>query len=304
MDFAKAFNKVCHSLLVHKLHHYGIHGKVNCWTENWLAGRKQAVVVESESSGSVSIKSGVPKGSVLGQGLFLYYINDLPSSLYSTTCLFADDTIAYPVIATPEDAKLLQEDLTTLEDLEHQLKMRFHPDKYTKLTLTVISKRKLVKAEPKLHEHIIASVSSAKYLGVTITEDLKWDTHIQKICNKANRTIGFLRKNLSTGAIAIKQQAYFMLVRLLVEYASTVWDPHTQINIQRLKMVQRRAARYVTNRQRNTSSISNILLSLHWWTLQYERKVGYKSHCRAAEPDILIPMINRKYDMNFNLVYF
>ena len=50
MDFAKAFDKVCHSLLVHKLHHYGIQGNVNRWIKNWLANRKQYVVVEGEKS--------------------------------------------------------------------------------------------------------------------------------------------------------------------------------------------------------------------------------------------------------------
>ena len=129
-----------------------------------------------------------------------------------------------------------------------------------------------MKAEYKLHGHIIANVSSAKYVGVTTTEDLKWDTHIWNICNKANRTIGFLRRNLSIGAFAIKQQTYFTLVRPLIEYASTVWDPHTQVNIWRLEIVQRRAARYVTNRQRNTSSVSTMLHSLHMWTLQDRRK--------------------------------
>ena len=46
MDFAKAFGKVCHSLLIHKLHHYGIRGKINSWIENWLANRTQSVVID------------------------------------------------------------------------------------------------------------------------------------------------------------------------------------------------------------------------------------------------------------------
>ena len=87
----------------------------------------------------------------------------------------------------------------------------------------------------QLHGHILASVSSAKYLGITVTDDLRWDTHIQSICDKANRTIDFLRRNLSIGSVSIKQQAYFSLVRPLVEYASTVWDPYTQANIQKLE---------------------------------------------------------------------
>ena len=94
MDFAKAFDKVDHSLLTHKLHHYGIRGEVNTWIKNWLKDRTQSVVVEGEKSEPVSVDSGVPQGSVLGPGLFLYYINDLPERLRSRVRLFADDTIA------------------------------------------------------------------------------------------------------------------------------------------------------------------------------------------------------------------
>ena len=113
--------------------------------------------------------------------------------------------------------------------------MKFHPDTCTKLTVT--NKRSPIKTVDQLHGHILASVSSAKHLGVIVTEDLKRETHIQSICYKANRTIGFLRRNLNTGALSIKQQAYF-IVRSLVEYASIVWDPYTQTNIQKLEMVQ------------------------------------------------------------------
>ena len=120
--------------------------------------------------------------------------------------------------------------------------------------------------------HILSRVTSAKYLGVTITEDLRWDSHINDICAKANRTLGFLRRNIKIGSAAIKQQAYFTLVRPLVEYASTVWNPHTDKNIRKLEMVQRRAARYVTNRHRNKSSVSDMLQGLDWRTLEDRRR--------------------------------
>ena len=161
MDFAKAFDKVCHSLLVHKLHHYGIRGKVNKWIKNWLTNRKQCVVVEGEKSQFVIVFSGVPQGSVLGPCLFLYYINDLAAQLHSTVRLFADDTIAYLVIETPEDASLLQEDLTTLAKWEDQWRMKFHPSKCTKMTVT--SKRSPTKTEYNLHGHVLASVPSAGF---------------------------------------------------------------------------------------------------------------------------------------------
>ena len=90
---------------MHKLHHYGIRGKINSWIKSWLANRTQSVVIDGEHSESVSVESGVPQGSVLGPGLFPYYINDLPEGLNSIVRLFADDTIAYLVIVNPQDAE-------------------------------------------------------------------------------------------------------------------------------------------------------------------------------------------------------
>ena len=95
MDFSKAFDKVSHSLLLHKLDHYGIRGKTNRWIQAFLTGRSQSVVVEGQKSQSVDVESGVPQGSVLGPSLFLFYINDIPTGIDSTVRLFADDTVVY-----------------------------------------------------------------------------------------------------------------------------------------------------------------------------------------------------------------
>ena len=95
MDFSKAFDNVCHSLLLHKINHYGITGKVNIWIEDFLSHREQAVVVEGETSEKVDVESGVPQGSVLGPCLFLLYINDLPDNIRSKVRLLADDIIMY-----------------------------------------------------------------------------------------------------------------------------------------------------------------------------------------------------------------
>lgn len=178
--------------------------------------------------------------------------------------------MAYLVIVLPKDTEILQGDLNKLAVWEDIWDMKFHPGKC--VVLTVSSKKTPIQADYNLHGHILSRVKSAKYLGVTITDDLKWDSHIQSICDKANRTIGFLRRNLNIGATAIKEKAYFTLVRPLVEYASTVWDPHTQSNIHKLEMVQRRAARYVKSRHRNLSSVSDLLTTLNWRSLQDRRK--------------------------------
>jgi len=93
MNFPKAFDKVSHNLLIEKLKHYGIRGKVNNWIESFLSGRTQAVIVEGKISKYLPVDSGVPQGSVLGPSLFLCYINDVSTGLDSTIRLLADDTM-------------------------------------------------------------------------------------------------------------------------------------------------------------------------------------------------------------------
>ena len=297
MDFSKAFDKVSHSLLIHKLHHYGITGKTNRWINSFLSQRSQCVVVEGVSSDRVPVESGVPQGSVLGPSLFLFYINDMPEGLTSTVRLFADDTIAYIAITSDADTNTLQEDLDKLAEWEGAWLMKFHPEKCNVLTIT--NNRNIIRKDYTLHGHILEHVTSAKYLGVTITSDLKWSQHINNITTKANSTIGFLKRNLNISNRGIKESSYKSLVRPTLYYASAVWDPYHQTDIKRLDMVQRRAARYVLNRFHNTSSVSDMLEHLEWPTLEDRRKTArlsmmYKLHNNKVKVDVsskLTPVI-------------
>lgn len=257
MDFAKAFDKVCHSLLSHKLEHYGIRGKTNLWIQAFLSNRSQSVVLEGVTSDTVSVESGVPQGSVLGPSLFLFYINDIPEGLNAVVRLFADDTLAYLAITNKSDCSTLQADLDKLAVWEEKWKMSFHPDKCQ--VLTISKKRSPICHNYTLHGHTLEHVTSAKYLGCTLNNNLDWGQHIHNICNKANRTTSFLRRNLNIASTSTKETAYKALVRPTVEYASTVWDPHEKGDIHRLDMVQRRAAPYVKNKYHNRSSVTDML---------------------------------------------
>lgn len=96
--------------------------------------------------------------------------------------------------------------------------MQFHPDKCVFLSIT--KTREPIHNNYILHGHKLEHVSSAKYLDVTITSDLKWGAHINNICQKSNRTIGFLKRIFNIVNSEIKEKAYTALVRPTVEYAS------------------------------------------------------------------------------------
>ena len=114
MDFPKAFDKVPHRRLLHKLDYYGIRGSTHKWISSRLSGRGQQVVLDGQASDPVPVLSSVPQGSVLGLILFLIFINDLPDNIKSSVCLFAEDCVLYRNIHSLQDCLILQEDLDSL----------------------------------------------------------------------------------------------------------------------------------------------------------------------------------------------
>ena len=95
MDFRKAFDTVCHKILLDKLYHYGIRGPAHSLIKNYLYRRQQFVTINNACSSYKAINIGVPQGSILGPLLFLIYINDLPNALHTNPRLFADDTCLF-----------------------------------------------------------------------------------------------------------------------------------------------------------------------------------------------------------------
>ena len=92
LDLIKAFDTVKHDILLGKLEHYGVRGICHTLLHSYLKNRNQFVSFQNNYSSLKLLSCGVPQGLILGQFLFLVYINDLPNALSNKPRLYADDT--------------------------------------------------------------------------------------------------------------------------------------------------------------------------------------------------------------------
>ena len=157
--------------------------------------------------------------------------------------------------------------------------MRFQPVKCNMMQL--MNKRtNKIQASFKLEDTVLENVESIKYLGVTITRDLKWNTLISYVCTKANRTLGFFRRNLFPCPKDVREAAYKCLVRHILEYGCSVWDPRYEGLIDDLEKVQKRAARFVTrNYTYEKCSMTDILKKLKWESMSKEGRIIIELYC-------------------------
>ena len=269
LDFQKAFDRVPHQRLQIKLQFYGISGDTLNWIMSFLTDRQQAVVIDGTQSSWRNVSSGVPQCSVLGPTLFLIFINDITDQVQSKIRLFADDCVVYRDIASEVDHQILQHDLAQLSTWSSVWQMSFNVKKCGVLSIT--RKRSPSIFDYKLHNDVIPRPTEYKYLGVTVTPDLRWNTHCQKIRHKASRTLGLIRRTLSPCSMEVKTRAYAALVRPQLEYAAEAWNPHTVTTINALEQVQKAAARFVHGDYRRTTSSSALVSALGWHTLHNRR---------------------------------
>ncbi len=264
LDFSKAFDSVPRLRLMSKLDHYGIRGLSANWTKAFLSNRSQVVSINGCHSHPQPVICGVPQGTILAPVLFLLYINNISENIKSQIHLLADDGIIYRETNNDQDHVTLQEDLDNLNNWANKWQLNFNFSKCYHLGIT--NKRDPETYSYMMNNQIINRVSSTKYLGITITHK-----HCDIICGKANSILGLLRRILGECNAAVKSKAYASLVRPQREYASTAWNPYTKRNINKIEMVQCRAARFVFNNYSRASHVSSMIDRLGWDNLQQQR---------------------------------
>ena len=279
LDFAKAFDKVDHQILLQKIYAYGIRGKVLSWITSYLSDRTQTVVINGKKSNPAPVISGVPQGTVLGPILFLIYINDLHSCVkHSFLSSFADDTRILKEINKVTDVNHLQADLDEVVQWSKRNNMKLHTDKFEYLCHNSSSTRTLreLPFSSQYYQYTtsdgscITPTPMVRDIGINIVPDLTWSPHINIISDSARKMAAWSLSVFSDRSTSTMMTIYKTLIRSKVEYCCPLWDPTKIEDIVTLEGIQRSFTSKIT-------SISHLhyynrLKSLKLMSLQRRRE--------------------------------
>lgn len=253
LDIEKAFDTVWHKGLIHKLNTLNIPIYLIKIIQNYLTNRTFAVIANRAQSDKQSIVAGVPQGSILGPVLFLYYINDIPTTQKTQVALFADDTAIYSSSWSKKVAiKNVQEHFNVILEHFYNWKIKINE---AKTELVIFSKKtKKVDIPPlSVNNEIINPKRSAKYLGVILDDKLNFSQHVQSIHSKAQKIKGMLHHLIcKKSALSVKNKLllYKTLIKPVILYASPIWGYTCKTNINKLQIIQNKILRQITRSER------------------------------------------------------
>lgn len=266
LDFLKAFDRVPHDRLLYKLEHLGIRGNLHSWISCFLKNRQAVVRVNKTHSKPFKSTSGVPQGSVLGPLLFIIYISDIATGIKTSIIHFADDTKLYgdPI----KQGADIQQDLDRIQEWTEKWLLALNSEKCTVVHIGYNNPRK----QYFINETRISAVTQQSDLGVTISEDLKWEPHISKITKKANKMAYMFRMAFADHSKAMVLKMYKAYIRPTLDYAHCIWSPYFLKDKMDLEKAQRRITKIPP--ENKNSTYEQRLSAMKLTTLEARRERG------------------------------
>lgn len=240
LDFLKAFDMVPHRRLLLKLKGYGFKTDLLNWLESFLSNRRQRVVLGDSVSEWKSVTKGVPQGSVLGPLLFLLFINDMPELFSNQSKLYAEDSKIIAMIEDIGKALALQNDINALTDWTKNWLMRLNVSKCKVMYFGKAEAPRIVYSmeDVSTGTRVPLEVSNCERdLGINISSDMRWHTHISSIVSKANKIMGLLLKTFTSRDQDLWKLLYTSIIRPHLEYGSVVWNPYLRSDIEAIERV-------------------------------------------------------------------
>ena len=247
LDFAKAFDRIGHNILILKLLDLGVRSSLLPWIINFLSNRRHRVKLGGETSDWLPMNAGVPQGTKLGPILFLVMINDLDVKTHAMDIWkFVDDISTSEGITKDSNSKF-QSCIDSINSWASCNLMKLNPKKCKELRVCFLGKRLIYHAPLLIDGHALEVVRSHKVLGLVIQNDLKWNEHIESVVSKASKRLYIIR-TLRRGGVPAEDllTIYFALIRSVLEYCCVVWHHSIPLYLaNEVERVQRRALKII-----------------------------------------------------------
>ncbi|CAF1386888.1 unnamed protein product [Didymodactylos carnosus] len=275
LDFQKAFDNVNHEYLLFKLYQKGIRGKALKWIKDYLSNRSIQTVLDGHNSNKRYVTKGVPQGSVIGPLLFLVYIDDLPIGIDSSIKLFANDVILFnhhsnSVICSNN----LNKDLVTIQDWSEKWFISLNPKKCESITFSTRYHRKTALTLPPLllYGLPIQERDEVKYLGLILSYDLSWNSHVTRIVSKASSIVGLMKFHQRLLVRNTFDIIFKSCVLSVLNNAAIIYSLTTDANLNKLESMQYDASRVALGAMRGSSKEKCFEL-LGWIPLRSHFKI-------------------------------
>ena len=247
LDFSKAFDKVDHGILLHKLKALRITGHLGIWFFNFLTRRSHFVRLPGAISGDSPVLSGVPQGTVLGPLLFLIMLADINKDISESNLIsFADDTRIYSKINDVTDCDTLQQDLNHVYDWASINNMFFNTHKFYYVSFSPNKYSSLSNVYINPEYNIISPSSNVLNLGVYMSRNCTFDFHVASVYKRCSNLTGWILRTFTTRETITMMTLFKSLVLSRLDYASQLWSPHLLKSIYLIEKVQRSFTKHIT----------------------------------------------------------
>ena len=264
LDFAKAFDKVDHNILLVKLDRLGIKGKIHRWISTFLKSRMQQVKVQGRLSNKKWVTSGVPQGSVLGPFLFLVMMIDIDqAACTSTIATFADDTKIWKTVNEPGKDDI-QPNLQNLYQWAKANNMQFNEEKFEHI---IFSQYPVAHPVSYMTPNAlpIEIKESVKDLGIYISNDGRFKKHIINMVKEAQKLSHWILRTFKTRDTHTMRTLLKSIIIPKVEYASPVWAPTDQHSITLIENVQIRFTSRIMEFNEYNHNLKTWLCTTNYW---------------------------------------
>jgi hypothetical protein len=256
LDLSKAFDTVDHSILLYKLHNYGIRGSAYNWFKSYLFERQQYTTIGDSASKVMSLSVGVPQGSILGPLLFLIYVNDIQRACNNAyPKLFADDSNLF--VKGKDLNELYEAANLACSQVSHWFKCNRLTVNYSKSTYLLFFPNKdddnYIESNNlliSLDNNLIKRVTVTKFLGILIDDKLSFKNHISSIICKINSLNGMLYRRRDYIPVGCRRNLYFALVHPRIQYGIEIYGKTTSKLLQPLHISCNRVLRTLQGQTR------------------------------------------------------